>query len=59
MKESESVKLKENTKNAKQEPRDHYQSHYCPRLLALFATNSLELNLLKQPSTNTQLHMNT
>ena len=57
MKQSESVKLKESTKNAKQEPRDHHQRHNCPHLLALFATDSLELNLVNQPSANTHEHI--
>ena len=57
MKQSESMKLKESIKCAKQEPRDYHQRHYCPRLLALFGTDSLELNLLKEPSMNTHEHI--
>ena len=45
MKQRESVKLKENTKSAKQEPTDHHQSQYSPSSLALFATDSLYLKL--------------
>ena len=57
MNQSESVKLKESIKSTKQEPMDHHQSRYCPRLLALFVSDRLELNLLKQLSTNTHEHM--
>ena len=41
----ESVKLKENLKNGKQEPRIHHQTLHSPNSHALFATNSLELKL--------------
>ena len=44
-KRNEYVKLKESAKKAKQEPRDRYQSRYSPRLLLLFATDSLELHV--------------
>ena len=40
MMQRESVKLKESVKNAKMEPRDHYQSLNSLRSLALLATNS-------------------
>ena len=67
MKQRESVKMKErlfghrmfaNAKNAQKEPRDQHQSCHSMRLHALFATDSLEQNWFKQPSTNTQSHMN-
>ena len=45
LKQRESVKLKGNVKKGKQEPRDHRQTQHSPNSLALFATDSLELNL--------------
>ena len=54
LKQRESVKLKGSVKKGKQEPRDHHQTQLSPNSLALFATDSLELNWLNQPSTNTQ-----
>ena len=54
MKQRESVKLKESTNSVKKEPTDHRQSQYSPSSLALFATDSLELNWLEQALTNTQ-----
>ena len=44
-KQRESVQLKGSVKKGKQEPRDHHQTRHCPNLLALFATDSLELKL--------------
>ena len=41
----ESVKLKENIKGGKEEPRIHHQTRHCQNSHALFATDSLELNL--------------
>ena len=41
----ESVKLKENIKGGKEEPRFHHQTRHCQNSHALFATDSLELNL--------------
>ena len=58
LKQRESVKLKESVKRGKQEPRDHHQTWHNPNSLALFATDSLELKRLIQPSTNTQTHIN-
>ena len=49
----ESVKLKESVKKGKQTSRDHHQTRHTPNSHALFATDSLELNWLTQPSTNT------
>ena len=43
-KQRESVKLKGSVKKGKQEPRDHHQIQHSPNSLALFATDSLELN---------------
>ena len=45
LKQRESVKLKGSVKKGKQEPRDHHQTRHSPNSLALFATDSLELNL--------------
>ena len=45
LKQRESVKLKGSEKKGKQEPRDHHQTRHSPNSLALFATDSLELNL--------------
>ena len=45
MKKRESVKLKESTKNTKQDLRNHNQSCYSTGSRALFATDSLELKL--------------
>ena len=47
MKQRESLKLKESTKNAKQKPRDHHRSRYSSCSLAPLATNSFELKLAK------------
>ena len=52
LKQRESVKLKGSVKKGKQEPRDHHQTRHSPNSLALFATDSLELKWLIQPSTN-------
>ena len=41
----ESVKLKESVKSGKQKPRIHHQTRHSPNSRALFATDSLELNL--------------
>ena len=59
MKHRKSVMLKERAKSAKQESTDHHQSQYSPSSLALFATDSLELNWLKQPPTTHNSCMNT
>ena len=45
LKQREPVKLKGSVKKGKQEPRDHHQTRQSPNLLALFATDSLELKL--------------
>ena len=45
MKQRESVKLEESSKNTKKEPRDQHQSRHSMRLPALFATESLELKV--------------
>ena len=45
LKQRESLKLKGSVKKGKQEPRDHHQTQHCPNSLALFATDSLELQL--------------
>ena len=45
LKQRESVKLKGSVKKGKQEPRDHHQTRHSPNSLALFATDSLELQL--------------
>ena len=45
LKQREYVKLKGSVKKGKQEPRDHHQTQHSPNSLALFATDSLELNL--------------
>ena len=45
LKQRESVKLKGSVKKGKQEPRDHHQTQQNPNSLALFTTDSLELNL--------------
>ena len=45
LKHRETVKLKGNVKEGKQEPRDHHQTQQSPNSLALFAANSLELKL--------------
>ena len=56
LKKRESVKLKGSVKKGKQEPKNHHQSQHSPNAHALFETDSLELNWLIQPSTNTQTH---
>ena len=56
LKQRESVKLKGSVWKGKQEPMDH-QTQHSPNSLALFATDSLELKLVIQPSTNTQTHI--
>ena len=58
LKQRESVKLKGSLKEGKQEPRGYHQTQHSPNSLALFATDSLGLNWLIQPSTNTQTHIN-
>ena len=59
MKQRLSVKLKESAKNAKKEPRDQHQSRHITHFqAALFETDSLEQNRLRQPSTKTQSPMN-
>ena len=45
LKQKESVKPKGSVKKGKQEPRDHHQTQHSPNSLALFATDSLELQL--------------
>ena len=55
MKQGESVKLKGSARKAKKKLRDHHQSCYSPRLLALLATNSLELKLA-QTAINENIH---
>ena len=45
MKQRESMKLKESIQNVKPEQRDHHQSRYSQGLLALLASDSLELKL--------------
>ena len=45
LKQRESVKLKGSVKKGKQEPRDHHQTRHSLNSLALFATDSLKLNL--------------
>ena len=55
--ERESVNLIENIKNAQPEPMDYHRSHYYQSSPALLATNSVELNLLKQQSEKTNEHI--
>ena len=60
LKQRESVKLKGGVKKGKQEPRDHRQTRHSPNLLALFATDSLELKLAYtaiNEHTNTHKHL--
>ena len=45
LEQREPVKLKGSVKKGNQEPRDHHQTWHCPNSIALFATDSLELNL--------------
>ena len=45
LKQRETVKLKGSVKKGKHEPRDHHHTRPSPNLLALFATDSLELKL--------------
>ena len=46
LKQRESVKLKGSVNKGKQEPREQHQTRHSPNSLALFATDSLELNWL-------------